>query len=121
VWTTKILQDPGNEGLVEIIGVLSPYVGCRPIGILCGAHILEIDIEDIYFLIRLSHRGAQVTLTGSRGCGDPMSHYVSAHCMPGVERHSGKVAIQDVCDLPLRTILYTIACMAGSTAPHMAL
>jgi hypothetical protein len=66
-----------------------------------GAHILEIDIEDIYFLTRLSHRGARVTLTGSRGGGNPMSHYVSAHCMPGVERHSDKVTIGDVCDLPL--------------------
>jgi hypothetical protein len=86
-----------------------------------GAHILEIDIEDIYFLTGLSRRGARVTLTGSRGGGEPMSHYISAHCVPGAERHSGKVAIRDVCDLPLRTILYTIAHMAGSATPHMAL
>jgi hypothetical protein len=32
-----------------------------------GAHILMIDIEDIYFLTGLSRRGSRVTLTGSRG------------------------------------------------------
>jgi hypothetical protein len=66
-----------------------------------GAHIIEIDIEDIYFLTGLSRRGARVTLTGSRRGGEPMSHYVSTHCVPGVERHSKKVSIRDIRDLPL--------------------
>jgi hypothetical protein len=70
-----------------------------------GSHILMIDIEDIYFLTGLSHRGSRVTLIGSRGGGEPMSHYINAHCVPGTQKHSGKVAIRDVCDLPLRTIL----------------
>jgi len=62
--------------------------------VLCvGAHIIEIYIEDMYFLTRFSHRGARVTLTGSRGGGEPMSHYVNAHCVPSAERHSGKVSI----------------------------
>jgi hypothetical protein len=78
-----------------------------------GAHILMIDIEDIYFLIDLSHRGSRVMLTGSRGGGKPMSHYISAHCVPGTQKHRGKVAIRDVRDLPLRTILYTIMHMVG--------
>jgi hypothetical protein len=61
-----------------------------------GAHILMIDIEDIYFLTGLSRRGSRVTLTGSRGGGEPMNHYISAHCVPGTQKHSGKVAIRDV-------------------------
>jgi hypothetical protein len=50
-----------------------------------------------------------------------MSHYISAHCMPGTQKHRGKVIIRDVCDLPLWTIHYTITCMEGSATPHMAL
>jgi hypothetical protein len=50
-----------------------------------------------------------------------MDYYVAHHCVPGMEKHSGKVAIRDVLDLPLQTILYTITWMAGSAAPHMAL
>jgi hypothetical protein len=86
-----------------------------------GTHILEIDIEDIYFLTRLSHHGDRVTLIGSRGGGEPISHYIIAHCVSSTQKHSDKVAIRDVCDFPLRTILYTIVRMVGSAAPHMDL
>jgi len=86
-----------------------------------GTHIFEIDIKDIYFLTGLSRRVARVTLTGSRGGGEPTSHYISAHCVPGFKRHSVKVIIRDICDLPLRTILYTIVHMAGREDPHIAL
>ena len=32
-----------------------------------GAHILIVEVEDIYFLIGLSRRGAPISHTGSRG------------------------------------------------------
>jgi hypothetical protein len=86
-----------------------------------GDHIIMIDIEDIYFFTGLSHRGSRVTLTGSRGGGAPMNHYISEHCVLGTQKHSSKVTIRDVRDFPLRTILYTITCMAGSKTPHMTL
>jgi hypothetical protein len=86
-----------------------------------GVHVLSLDIEDIYFLTRLSHHGACVTLTGGRGGGLPMSEYIRRHCEPDAEKHKGKVAIRGVRDLTLRTILFTIARMAGSASPHMAL
>jgi hypothetical protein len=74
-----------------------------------GAHILSLDIEDIYFLTGLSRRGYHVTLTCNRGGGLPMSEYVRRYCEPGVERCKGEVTIRDVWDLPLRTILFTIS------------
>jgi hypothetical protein len=86
-----------------------------------GTHTLTIDIKDIYFLIGLSRRGSQVTLTGSRGGGEPMNYYISHHCVSKTEKHNNKVAIRDVLYLYLRTILYTITHMEGSAAPHMAL
>jgi hypothetical protein len=86
-----------------------------------GVHTLSLDIEDIYFLTGLSWRGYHVSLTGSRGGGLPMSEYIRLHCVPEVERKKGKVAIWGVQDLTLRTILFTIARMARSSAPHMVL
>jgi hypothetical protein len=62
-----------------------------------------------------------VSLTGSRGGGLPMSEYCRLHCVPKAERKKGKVAIWGVRDLTLCTILFTIARMAGSFTPHMAL
>jgi hypothetical protein len=61
-----------------------------------GVHTLTIDIEDIYFLTGLSRCGSRVSLTGSRGGGEPMDYYICHHCVPGTEKHSGKVAIRDV-------------------------
>ena len=50
-----------------------------------------------------------------------MSEYIKHYCEPEAERRKGKVAIRGVHDLTLRTILFTIARMAGSAFPHMAL
>jgi len=86
-----------------------------------GDHILMIDIEDIYFLTSLFSCGFRVILIGSRGGGEPMSHYISEHCVPDTQKHIEKFAIRDVYDLPLWTVLYTIMHMEGSATPHMAL
>ena len=32
-----------------------------------GPHIVTVEVEDIYFLIGMSIRGAPISLTGSRG------------------------------------------------------
>jgi hypothetical protein len=50
-----------------------------------------------------------------------MSEYYNLYYVPEAEKKKGKVAIWGVQDLTLRTILFTIAQMAGSSAPHMAL
>jgi hypothetical protein len=61
-----------------------------------GAHVLSLDIEDIYFLMGLSRRGSHVTLTGGRGGGLPMSEYLRRYCDPEAERRKGKVSIRGV-------------------------
>jgi hypothetical protein len=86
-----------------------------------GAHVLSLDIEDIYFLMRLSCPGSSVTLTGGRGGGLPMSEYIHRYCDLEAERRKGKVAIRGVRDLPLRAIIFTITCMVESASPYMAL
>jgi hypothetical protein len=86
-----------------------------------GAHIHSLYIEDIYFLIGLSHCGSRVTLTDNKGGRLPMNEYIWQYCIPEAERCSDKVSIRDVRDLPLQTILFTISHMVGSSSPHMAL
>jgi hypothetical protein len=86
-----------------------------------GAHTLTIDIEDIYFLTGLSRWGSHVILSGNRRGSMKMSEYCREYCVPEAERQRGKVAIWGVTDITLRTILFTIARMAGSASPHMAL
>jgi hypothetical protein len=86
-----------------------------------GAHTLSLDIEDIYFLTGLSRHGYYVIMTSSRGGGLKMSEYCNLYCVPEAKIKKGKVAIWGVQDLTLHTILFTIARMAGSSAPHMEL
>jgi hypothetical protein len=50
-----------------------------------------------------------------------MSEYIRRHCEPDVEKRKGKVAIRGVRDLTVRTILFTVAQMAGSASLHMTL
>ena len=86
-----------------------------------GVDTLTLDIKDIYFLIGLSRCGYHASLTGGEGVGLPMSEYCRQYCILEEERSKGKVAIWGVQDLTLRIILFTIARMAGSAAPHMTL
>jgi hypothetical protein len=72
-------------------------------------------------LTGLSRWGYYVSLTGIRGSGLPMSDYCRLHYVPEAVRKKRKVAIWGVRDLTLRTILFTIDRMAGSSSPHMAL
>jgi hypothetical protein len=86
-----------------------------------GAHTLSIDIEEIYFLTGFSRHGYYVSMTDSRGGGLKMSEYCNQYCVPEAERKKEKFSIWGVQDLTLRTILFTIAQMAGSSTPHMEL
>jgi hypothetical protein len=86
-----------------------------------GVHVLSLDIKDIHILTGLSCRGAHVTLIGGRGGGLLMSEYIHRYCEPEAKRCKGKVAIRGVQDLTLRTTLFTIVWMAGSSSLHMAL
>jgi hypothetical protein len=86
-----------------------------------SVHTLTLDIDEIYFLTSLSHRGSQVSLFGSISGGEPMDYYVAHNCEPGIEKHSGKIAIKDVRDFTLRNIFYTITQIVRSVVPHMDL
>jgi hypothetical protein len=49
-----------------------------------------------------------------------MSEYITCYCEPEAEQRKGKATIRGVCDLTLRTIIFTITWMAGSASLHMA-
>ena len=42
---------------------------------------LELTVEDIYFITRLSHRGAPVNLEGTGRGGDPLSVHKLCRCI----------------------------------------
>jgi hypothetical protein len=57
-------------------------------------HILTLEIDEIYFLTGLSHHGSPMSLSVSRGGGEPMDYYVEHHCGASTKKDSGKVSIR---------------------------
>ena len=82
---------------------------------LVGDQCLEIEVGDIYFLTGLSRRGEPVEFGSRGGGGEPMESYIRDLCAEGTRRQGGKLPIQHVTDIPLRTILYTVTRTIGST------
>jgi hypothetical protein len=117
----KFFRIPGMRAQVRLLEYLVHMWDMDQQVFHVGVHTFSLDIEDIYFLTGLSRHGYHASLTGSQGGGIPMSEYCRQYCVPEAERSKGKVAIWGVQDLTLHTILFTIACMARSVAPHMAL
>ena len=82
---------------------------------------IPLTVVYIYFLTGLSRHGAPLSLSGSAHGGESMREYIRRHCREGSQPSTdGKINIQDVTDWPLRTILFTFARLAGSSALHIA-
>jgi hypothetical protein len=85
-----------------------------------GVHDLSLDIEEIYFLTRISRHGERISLSGIKGGDDKTENYIAQHCIVGTRKSSGKILIKNVRDLSLRTILFTITRVSISESPHLA-
>jgi len=83
----------------------------------------EMGLEEmeIYFIMRLSHRGEAIQIFGPRKGGESTRSMVHRYC-PGAEiMNGGKVKSTTITnDLVLRTILFTMACVFGTQDLHEA-
>lgn len=61
-----------------------------------------------------------VEFGGRGGGGELVESYIRDLCAEGTRRQGGKLPIHHVTDIPLRTILYTVTRIAGSTSGHLA-
>jgi len=82
--------------------------------------MIIIDVEDIYFLIGLSQRGTPISLSSYQRAGETIKYYVTTYCDNYQPSSDGKIAIKYNHQLPLKIIMFTITCLAGSTYPHLA-
>ena len=86
-----------------------------------GDQILWLEIEDIYFLTRLSWRG-EITLLarGWRELTEPVDQYIVQYRRDGARKSSNKFPVRDVMDLTLKNILFCISQVVGSISPDLA-
>ena len=102
-----------TNGVVE---VRCPFMGYSGTNVHVWENILEIQVEDIYFLIGLSKRGAPVSLLGGRRGGEMVNDYIATYCRPAaLPTRDGKINIKDVTQLPMRMILFIIARFEGDS------
>ena len=66
-----------------------------------GAHILTVEVEEIYFLTFLSRRGAPISLTGSHGRHITTRELIDRHCATGTGTSGKKIPIRAVTDRAL--------------------
>ena len=83
-----------------------------------GAHILTVEVEDIYFLTGLLRRDAPILLTGSCGGDITTQELIDRHYIPGTMTSGKKIPIKLVMDGPLWTMLFTMQRVAGSQRVH---
>ena len=73
-----------------------------------GAHVLTIEVEDIYFLTGLLRRGAPISLTSSCGGEITTQELINHHCIHGTRTSGKKIPIKALVDGPLWTVLFTM-------------
>ena len=83
---------------------------------------MEVTIEDIYFITRLSRRGMPVNIEGIDRCGDPLSiqDYVDTYFPPGMQKKGTCIPIVHIRSFPLQVAVSTVVRIAGSFALHLA-
>jgi hypothetical protein len=89
-------------------------------GFRIGTQLLTIELEDVYFLTGLSKRGVPISFTRQRALPEQVGMCLARHCIPGARLVGGRIPIKDIQDLPLRSILFSITSVAGSTSAHLA-
>lgn len=82
--------------------------------------ILVIDVDDIYFLTRLSRRGESMEFSGRGGGEESVDSYVSKLFMVGSHKQGGNLPSQHMSEIPLKPILYIVTCIARSPSAHLA-
>ena len=83
-----------------------------------GAHILIVEVDDIYFLTSISIWGAPISLTSSYGGDITTRELIDRHCVPGTGTSGKKIPIREVIDRALWTVLFTMQRVAGIQGVH---
>jgi hypothetical protein len=89
-------------------------------GIQIETQILTIEMEYVYFLTGLLKRGVPIYFSGQRALPEPVDVYLTCHCVPGARLVGGRIPIKNIRELPLRSIVFSITSVTGSTSVHIA-
>jgi hypothetical protein len=112
------------KGMRDQVRLLDMFMGYwdpdREIFILDGQP-LRIEVEDIYFLTRLSRQGEVVNLNSCRaGSGMNIEEYIDAHYVAGTPKVGNQVPIRGINNLILKIIMLVLTRITSSASSHQA-
>lgn len=81
---------------------------------------LRIELEDVYFITRLSRRGEPVDLHGKPIGGLNVGDYVQVYYFDGAKKVGTQIPIKYVRDLYMKILLFTNGRVAGLASLHQA-
>ena len=90
----KIFRVPGMKAYLHLLEYIIDMWDPKQQHFVVRTHILNIDIEDIYFLTGLSQRGKPVVLSGPRGGELSLDNIIDRYYALGMHAQSGKLCIQ---------------------------
>lgn len=113
----KFFGTAGLRAQMELLYLISLWDVDRELFIIKDQELV-LEESEIYFNTGLSRRGERVQLFGSRPGGESTNSLVMRHC-PSLEMTmGGKVKTAIVTNLPVRTILFTIAHVSSTQTLH---
>jgi hypothetical protein len=74
---------------------------------------LNIEVEDIYFIIGIYRRDEMVNMRSRGGVRMAIDEYITTYCAPGTYNEGTKIPIRNVKILSLNIILFTISQVVG--------
>ena len=113
-WSLK-----GMRAKVRLLQLLVDYWDPNSESFNLDGQPLRIEVEDIYFLTRLSRWGEVVNLK-ARGTGSGMKieEYIDAHYIAGTDKVQSQVPIRAINNLSLTIVVLVLTQIIGSTSLH---
>ena len=84
-----------------------------------GGAILHNDIEEIYFLTRLSHRGKEVNIWTRPHRGFLVQYYIVTYYGAHIEKIGSQLPIKQIVDIGLNITILTMARETDFDSPRL--
>ena len=116
----KFLKMPYMKSNVRFLPMLFDHWEPEEYCFIIDQMWLCIEVEDIYFITGLSHKGDPVELHRKPIGGLTIEDYVQVYCVEDAQKVGTQIPIIDLKDLYKNILLFTIGRVVGSASLHQA-
>lgn len=100
MWATENLQKSRNEKKVLLLEHLINMWDDNNQAFHVSPYILNVEIEDVYFLIGPSRQGAWIVLACDWETDLSTDEHMDEYCRVGTQKRNGKIPIKDIASSP---------------------